>query len=57
MPECLCISDQAPELKLQHLDTMQFETVLHARVPRSQCGKCGVKTLAVPWAGKPSLFT
>jgi transposase len=59
-PECgeACpIADHAPERTWRHLDTMQFETVLRARVPRSQCGSCGVKTAAVPWAEKHSRFT
>jgi len=36
---------------------MQFETRLRARVPRADCKACGVKTTAVPWAGKHSRFT
>jgi transposase len=36
---------------------MQFETRLRARVPRADCKECGVKTTAVPWAGKHSRFT
>jgi transposase len=36
---------------------MQLETLLHARVPRADCPVCGVKTVAVPWAGKHSPFT
>lgn len=51
------IFDHAPERQWRHLDTMQFETVLTARVPRCRCQQCGVKTLAVPWAGKHSPFT
>ncbi|MCH7727149.1 MAG: ISL3 family transposase [Planctomycetes bacterium] len=53
---CRC-ADHSPERTWRHLDTMQFETVLRARVPRSKCGKCGVKTIGVPWAGKSSRFT
>jgi transposase len=59
-PECgaACTrADLAPERTWRHLDTMQFETVLTARVPRSDCKACGVKTCAVPWAGKHSPFT
>ena len=26
-------------------------------IPRSACTACGVKTIAVPWAGKHSRFT
>jgi transposase len=36
---------------------MQFKTEIRAAVPRSKCGDCGVKTVAVPWAGKHSRFT
>jgi transposase len=59
-PECggqCSIADHAPERTWRHLDTMQFETRLRARVPRANCKACGVKTTAVPWAGKHSRFT
>lgn len=59
-PECgeLCtIADHAPERTWRHLDTMQFETLIRARVPRSQCGKDGIKTIKVPWAEPSSRFT
>lgn len=50
-------ADTAPKRTWRHLDTMQFTTEIRAAVPRSQCAKCGVKTIAVPWAGKHSRFT
>lgn len=59
-PECrtaCSIADHAPERSWRHLDTMQFETVLRAATPRANCPRCGVKTIAVPWAGKHSRFT
>lgn len=59
-PECgesCSIADHAPERTWRHLDTMQFETRLRARTPRANCPACGVKTIAVPWAGKHSRFT
>lgn len=59
-PECgssCSRHDLAPERTWRHLDTMQFETLLKARVPRAACKDCGVKTCAVPWAGKHSQFT
>jgi transposase len=59
-PECGCectIADRAPERQWRHLDTMQFETALVAATPRAACVECGVKTIAVPWAGKNSRFT
>jgi transposase len=51
------IADHSPERTWRHLDTMQFETILQARVPRAKCKACGVKTTTVPWAGKHSRFT
>jgi transposase len=59
-PDCDALSpqaDMAPERKWRHLDTMQFATEIHARIPRSKCSKCGVKTIKIPWAGKHSRFT
>jgi transposase len=59
-PECGASCSQAglaPERKWRHLDTMQFQTVIVARVPRARCAQCGVKIIAVPWAGKHSRFT
>lgn len=59
-PECdqACAKkDHAAERSWRHLDAMQFQTILTARVPRSSCEACGVKTIAVPWAGKHSRFT
>jgi transposase len=59
-PECgaACTqADLAPGREWRHLDTMQFQTILRARVPRANCSACGVKTVAVPWAGKHSRFT
>ena len=50
-------ADRGPERTWRHLDTMQFTTELRARIPRSRCPDCGVKTIAVPWAGKHSRFT
>ena len=59
-PECGAScpqADLAPERQWRHLDTMQFQTVLRARVPRAKCSACGVKTIELPWAGKHSRFT
>ncbi len=59
-PECgkKCPAhDRAPERQWRHLDTMQFETILRARLPRAKCPDCGVKTISVPWAGKHGRFT
>ena len=59
-PECdqACAKkDHAPRRSWRHLDAMQFQTVLTAQVPRASCADCGIKTVAVPWAGKHSRFT
>jgi len=63
--ECCCsecgqaapLHDHAPERSWRHLDTMQFETILTARVPRTNCRDCGIKTCAVPWAAPHGRFT
>jgi transposase len=51
------IHDCAPERTWRHLDTMQFTTLITARVPRSDCATHGVKTMAVPWAAPHGRFT
>lgn len=59
-PECGAScpqADRTPERQWRHLDTMQFQTVLRARVSRAKCSSCGVETIALPWAGKHSRFT
>lgn len=59
-PECgqsCSIHDCAPERTWRHLDTMQFETIIRARVPRSDCKEHGVKTMKVPWAPPQGRFT
>jgi transposase len=45
------------ERKWRHLDTMQFETVLIARVPRIKYADGRTELVATPWAGKHSRFT
>ena len=59
-PECgeLCnIYDHREERQWRHLDTMQFQTVLHCRIPRIECKEHGVKSINVPWAEGSSRFT
>lgn len=59
-PECgaSCpIYDHAAKRTWRHLDTMQFETLLHARSPRVKCPEHGIKTVNLPWASKHSRFT
>lgn len=59
-PECgrkCSIHDCASERTWRHLDTMQFATLIRARVPRSDCSEHGVKTMKVPWAEPHGRFT
>ncbi len=59
-PECgrsCAIKDHREERRWRHLDTMQFQTIIKSRVPRSECPEHGVKTIHVPWAGPNSRFT
>ena len=41
----------------RHLDTCQFKTLVHARVPRLKCPTHGIRQLKVPWAEPGSQFT
>ena len=59
-PQCqqsLAGYDHAEERIWRHLDTCQFETHLHARIPRVNCPEHGVVNVAVPWAEARSRFT
>lgn len=59
-PECgaeLAIRDHAEERVWRHLDTCQFKTMLHARVPRVDCPEHGVLQVKVPWAEARGRFT
>ena len=44
------IYDYAPQREWRHLDTMQYQTWLVARVPRVRNSSGKVSTIAVPWA-------
>jgi transposase len=41
----------------RHLNFFQHQAFLHARVPRIDCSKCGVRLVSVPWARPGSGFT
>lgn len=59
-PECSLTSptrDHAAERIWRHLDSCQFETYLHARIPRVACPEHGVRQIHVPWADPDSRFT
>lgn len=59
-PECqkvLACRDHAEERSWRHLDTCQYQTLLHARIPRVECPDHGVLQVRVPWAMPGSRFT
>src|SRR3954463_4641418 len=59
-PECgkpFALYDHAPERSWRHLDSCQFMTYLHARIPRVKCSEHGVHQVRVPWAEPKSRFT
>ena len=59
-PECglACpLHDHDEERSWRHLDSCQFETHLHARIPRVRCDEHGVRQARVPWAEPKSRFT
>lgn len=51
------LKDHAEQRSWRHLDTMQFQTVLVAKTPRTNCPACGVKTVNLPWAEPHGRFT
>ena len=59
-PECQkesTLYDHAEERLWRHLDSCQFKTFLHARIPRVKCMEHGVLQVLVPWAEPKSRFT
>lgn len=59
-PHCaktLPLYDHADERTWRHLDSCQFQTYLHARIPRVECGEHGVVQILVPRAEPRSRFT
>ena len=59
-PECgspCRLHDHQGERKWRHLDTCQFQTILHARPPRTDCGEHGIRVARLPWAEPGSRFT
>lgn len=49
--------DHEPERRWRHLDSCQFQTFLHARIPRTKCPTHGVRQVRVPWAEPQARFT
>jgi Transposase and inactivated derivatives len=59
-PECamtLSVYDHSEERAWRHLDSCQFKTYLHARVPRIKCPTHGTRQVKLPWAEARSRFT
>jgi len=59
-PQCgqeLACYDHVAERTWRHLDTCQFQTHLHARIPRVKCPEHGVVQASVPWAEPHGRFT
>ena len=58
-PECEAAAPihDHQERSWRHLDTCQFHTIVHARVPRLNCPMHGIRQLKVPWAEPGSQFT
>jgi transposase len=58
-PECqaVCGKHDSRERRWRHLDTMQFQTILTAAIPRVRCDEHGVRQIGVPWSEPGSRFT
>ena len=58
-PQCLAAAPihDHQERTWRHLDTCQFKTLVHARVPRLNCPTHGVRQLEVSWAEPGTQFT
>ena len=58
-PECLAAAPihDHQERTWRHLDTCQFKTLVHGRVPRLNCPTHGIRQLRVSWAEPGSRFT
>jgi transposase len=59
-PECaglLGLYDHAEARVWRHLDSCQYRTYVHARIPRVQCATHGVLQVTVPWAEAQARFT
>jgi len=59
-PECGAgcqLYDHQEERRWRHLDTCQYQTILHARPPRTKCAEHGVRVAKLSWAEPSSRFT
>jgi len=51
------LKNHADERIWRHLDTMQSQTTIVARIPRTNCPDCGVRNVHLPWAAPHGRFT
>jgi transposase len=51
------LHDHQAERRWRHLDTCQYQTILHAEPPRAECDEHGVHVVRLPWAEPGSRFT
>lgn len=51
------LHDHEPARVWRHLDTCQYQTLLHTSVPRTKCPEHGVLVVQVPWAEANTRFT
>jgi transposase len=59
-PECgrpCPLHDHTATRTWRHLDTCQYQTLLHAATPRTNCPEHGVRAVRLPWAEPHSRFT
>ena len=59
-PECgreCPLHDHLPERRWRHLDTCQYQTLLCATTPRTNCAEHGVRAVRLAWAEPNSHFT
>ena len=59
-PECgveCALYDHQPERTWRHLDTCQYQTILHGEPPRANCREHGPRVARLPWAESGGRFT
>jgi transposase len=54
--EC-SLHDHTASRTWRHLDTCQYQTLIHAATPRTHCAEHGVHAVRLPWAEPHSRFT
>jgi transposase len=59
-PECnkvVPLYDEREMRVWRHLDSCEYQTYFHCRMPRSNCAEHGIKTMEIPWSSAQSRFT